>query len=156
MEKSKIKLKQVVEELKAPALIIVGMIGGNLGGKLIDKVLKVDPALAGFNPKAIAKPIALLSTGVAGALLLKDQNLKLVASGIAASGIASGVKVLLKKDLLSGFEGLGDSSQILVAEAFDASLPELSSADFQALEVEYPTSNSNYDEYEEIQDVEML
>ena len=156
MDKSKINVKQVIEEIKAPALIFVGMLGGSLGGKALDKALKVDPSLAGFNPKAMAKPVALLSSGIAGALLLKDQNLKLVAAGVAASGIASGVKVLLKKDLLSGFDGLGDANQLLIAEAFDTNLPELSSGDYQALEVEYPSEESNYDEYEEVQDVEIL
>jgi len=162
VNKNKISSKQVLEELKAPALIVIGMIGGNMAGKAIDKVLKVDETVVGFNAKAIAKPVIQLSAGVAGAVLLKDVNIKLVATGIAASGVASGVKVLLKKDLLSGFNGLGSNEALaqikglLKAEPYNPNLPELPAGDYETIQVEYPEKQDDFDEYEEIQEVEIL
>jgi hypothetical protein len=160
--KSKVSGKQVLQELKSPALIVVGMIGGNLAGKAIDKVLKVDETQVGFDVKAVAKPVVQLTAGIAGAVLLKDENLKLVATGVAASGVASGVKIMLKKDLLAGFSGLGNGqalSQVrglLRAESYNPDLPELSAGEFETYSVEYPEANEDYNQYEEIQEVEIL
>ena len=152
--------KKVIDELAKPALIILGMAGGNFAGKALDKMLKVDSSLTGFNAKAAAKPVIQIATGIAGAVLLKDKNMKLVASGIAASGIASGVKVLLKKDLLAGFDGLGndydldDINNLMQIEPYDPDLPELSSANFETLEIEAP--QDDYEDYDEVQDVEIM
>ena len=88
----KITTNQVLKELKGPALIVLGMAGGSIAGKAIDKALKVDPNKTSFDVKALAKPIVQLSAGIGGALLLKDANMKLVASGVGASGVASSVK----------------------------------------------------------------
>lgn len=160
MADAKIKGKKVLDELAKPALIILGMAGGNFAGKALDKVLKVDKSLSGFNAKAAAKPVIQIATGIAGAVLLKDKNMKLVASGIAASGIASGVKVLLKKDLLAGFDGLGegydldDINNLMQIDPYNPELPELSSANFETLEIEAPSDEN--DDYDEIQDVEIM
>ena len=108
--KAKLDAKAIIEELKTPGLIILGMVGGNMAGKLIDKAVKVDDTATGFQAKALIKPVIQISAGVGGALFLKDKNLKLICSGVAASGIASTVKVFLKKDILQGltnFAGLG-------------------------------------------------
>ena len=161
MAKKKISGTEVLQELKAPALIIVGMIGGNMAGKVIDKVLKVDETQVGFNAKAIAKPVVQLSAGVAGAMLLKDENLKLIATGIATSGVASGVKVLLKKDLLSGLEGLGNNALssargLLKAEPYNPDLPELTNGNYETYQVEYPGAGGEYDDYDEVDEVEIL
>jgi len=160
--KAKIKGAHILEELKAPALIVVGMIGGNMAGKAIDKVLKVDEAQAGFNIKGMAKPVVQLTAGVSGALLLKDNNLRLVATGIAASGVASGVKVLLKKDLLAGLNGLGNSralatvKELLKVEPYNPDLPELVSGGYETKDIEFPEDGKDYDAYEEYQEVEIL
>ncbi len=159
--KSKITGKQVLEEMKAPTLIVVGMIGGNLAGKALDKILKVDETLPGINPKALAKPVVQLSAGIAGATLLKDDNLKLLATGVAASGVASGVKVLLKKDLLSGFSGLGTSDALstakglLRAERYNPDLPRITGGEYETIHVSQP-GMENLEDYEEIQEVEIL
>ena len=142
-------------------MIIVGMIGGNMAGKAIDKVLKVDETQVGFNAKAIAKPVVQLSAGVAGAILLKDENLKLIATGVATSGVASGVKVLLKKDLLAGLDGLGNNALsnargLLKAERYNPNLPELTTGNYETHQVEYPGSGEEYDDYDEVHEVEIL
>jgi len=95
-------------ELKSLAMISGGLILGSMGGKAIDKVLKVDDTVPGFQAKKLAKPIVQLGAGVFGALKLKDPNLKLVAAGVGASGVVSTVKVVMKKDLLAGIPGFGD------------------------------------------------
>lgn len=103
--KKKLNAKAVLEELKTPGLIILGMVGGNMAGKLIDKALPIDETVTTFQAKSLVKPIVQITAGIGGAIFLKDKNLKLIAGGVAASGIASTVKVFLKKDILSG---LGD------------------------------------------------
>jgi hypothetical protein len=170
---SKVKLnaQTILEELKTPGLIILGMIGGNLAGKLIDKAVKVNTAATGFQAKALVKPILQITAGVGGALFLKDKNLKLIASGVAASGIASTIKVFLKKDVLQGlteFTGLGASSdpvkQVfrepinLSIEPYNPDLPQLPPAQVAAIPVESETeiTGSDLGEYEEIKEVSIL
>ena len=155
-----ITTKQILDELKAPALIVLGMAGGSIAGKAIDKALKVDPNKTGFDIKAMAKPIIQLSAGIGGALLLKDQNLKLIASGVGASGVASTVKVLIKKDILSGFKGLGDNlaqaRQLLRAQTYNPNLPELTEGNYQSMQIEYAGPSDNFEDYEEVQEIDIL
>jgi hypothetical protein len=168
--KPKMDAKTIMEELKTPGLIIIGMVGGNLAGKMIDKVVKVDSTATGFQAKALVKPVVQITAGVGGALFLKDQNLKLIATGVAASGIASTVKVFLKKDILQGlteFAGLDDTDPVkqvfrepvsLSIEPYDPDLPKLPPAQVEALpvETEEEISGDDLGEYQEIKEVEIL
>jgi len=168
--KPNLDTKAIIEELKTPGLIILGMVGGNMAGKMIDKVVKVDPEATGFQVKALLKPVVQISAGVGGALFLKDKNMKLIASGVAASGIASGVKVFLKKDILQGltnFAGLGDSDPVnqvfrepvnLSIEPYNPELPQLPPAQVEALPVENEDeiNGSEMGAYQEIKEVEIL
>ncbi len=167
--KPNLDTKAIFEELKTPGLIILGMVGGNMAGKMIDKAFKVDAEATGFQAKALIKPVVQISAGVGGALFLKDKNLKLIASGVAASGIASTVKVFLKKDILQGltnFAGLGESDAVrqifrepvnLSIEPYNPDLPMLPAVQVEAIPVE-----SEYDmsgamgAYQEIKEVEIL
>ena len=166
--RSKVKFdaKSIIEEFKTPGLIIIGMVGGNMAGKLLDKVTKVDEAATGFQAKALIKPLIQITAGVGGALLLKDQNLKLIASGVAASGLAGTVKVFLKKDILQGltnFAGLGDSNdgykQVfrepmnLQIEAYNPYLPELRGG---LAELPIEMSGADLGAYTEIKEVQIL
>jgi len=175
--KTKIDAKSIIEELKTPGLIIMGMVGGNYAGKLIDKVIKVDDTATGFQAKALVKPLVQITTGVGGALFLKDKNLKLIASGVAAGGIASTVKVFLKKDILEGlasFAGLGNTPEPnkknynhvfrepvnLQIEAYNPDLPELD-GQIAALPIEteteiHGTEEELLGEYEQIKEVQIL
>jgi hypothetical protein len=132
--KTKISSQAVMEEVKSLALFGGGVIAGSLGGKLIDKALKVDTSLPGFNVKAMVRPVVLLGAGTAGSLMLKDKNMKMFSIGVGASGILSGVKVVLKKDLLNGladFAGLGEPTRVfrepinLSIERYNPDLPLL-------------------------------
>lgn len=108
---SKLSSQAVMEEVKNLAMLGGGVVLGSVGGRLIDKVLKVDGTEAGFNAKAMARPVVLIAAGAAGAVMLKEKNMKLLATGVGAAGVLSGVKVILKKDLLAGladFSGLGN------------------------------------------------
>jgi hypothetical protein len=136
-KKTKISSQAVMGELKTLAMLTGGVVIGSVGGKMIDKVLKVDAAATGFDAKALARPIVLLGVGTAGNLMLKDPNMKMLATGVGASGLLSGVKVLMKKDLLAGlsdfsFSGLGEPSVYreplnLSVERYNPDLPALSS-----------------------------
>jgi hypothetical protein len=167
---SKVKLdaKSIIEELKTPGLIILGMVGGNMAGKLIDKAVKVDGTATGFQAKTLIKPVIQISAGVGGALFLKDKNLKLISSGVAASGIASTIKVFLKKDILQGltnFAGLGNGiNQVfrepvnLSIEPYNPDLPQLPPSQMASLSIESESDMSGTDmgEYAEIKSVEIL
>jgi len=171
-EKAKITTSNVIEELKTPGLIIVGMIGSNYAGKMLNKALKVDENQTDFSAKALVKPLIQITAGVGGALFLKNKNLKLVCSGVAASGIASTVKVFLKKDVLSGlstFAGLGNSNSVqqvfrepvnLQIEAYSPSLPDLQgrieAPEIVTLPIETEFSGADLGAYTEIQEVEIL
>jgi hypothetical protein len=136
-KKTKISSQAVMGELKTLAMLTGGVVIGSVGGKMIDKVLKVDATATGFDAKALARPIVLLGVGTAGNLMLKDPNMKMLATGVGASGLLSGVKVLMKKDLLAGladfsFSGLGEPSVYreplnLSVERYNPDLPALSS-----------------------------
>lgn len=113
---TKLSGQAVMGEIKTLAMLTGGVVIGSVGGKMIDKVLNVDATATGFNVKAMARPIVLLGVGAAGNLMLKDPNMKMLATGVGAAGMLSGVKVFLKKDLLaglsdfnmSGIDGLGE------------------------------------------------
>ena len=139
-KKTKISSQAVMGEIKTLAMLTGGVVIGSLGGKMIDKVLNVDATATGFNAKALARPIVLLGVGTAGNLMLKDPNMKMLATGVGASGLLSGVKVFLKKDLLAGlsdfsFNGidvLGEPTVYrepmnLSVERYNPDLPALSS-----------------------------
>lgn len=166
-EKPKLDVKTVLNELKTPGLIILGMIGGTLAGKLIDKVVPVDATATGFQAKSLLKPIVQITAGVAGAVLLKDKNLKLIASGVAASGITSTVKVFLKKDLLSGLGDFKINDPLkrvfrepinLAVTPYNPDLPQLPGhQDIPTIQVEKaPLSMGELDDYQEIQEVQIL
>ena len=166
--KAKLNAKTVLEELKTPGLIILGMVGGNMAGKLIDKAMPVDENATGFQAKSLVKPIVQITAGIGGAILLKDKNMKLIASGVAASGIASTVKVFLKKDILSGFGDFNisdpmkrvfrDSINLAIAP-YNPDLPALSEhrEDYNTIPIESsPTSVGELADYQEIQEVQIL
>ena len=139
-KKTKISSQAVMGEIKTLAMLTGGVVIGSVGGKMIDKVLNVDATATGFNVKAMARPIVLLGVGAAGNLMLKDPNMKMLATGVGAAGMLSGVKVFLKKDLLaglsdfnmSGIDGLGEPAVYrepmnLSIERYNPDLPALSS-----------------------------
>lgn len=166
--KPKLNAKSVIEELKTPGLIIIGMIGGNLAGKLIDKAIPIDETATGFQAKALVKPILQISAGIGGAIFLKDKNLKLIAGGVAASGIASTVKVFLKKDILSGLGDFNIADPLkrvfrdpinLAIAPYNPELPVLNetNSDLRTIEIESaPTDMGELADYEEVQEVQIL
>lgn len=164
--KQKINAASILEELKTPAMIILGMMGGAMAGKLMDKAMPVEESTDGkFQVKSLLKPVVQITAGVGGALLLKDKNLKLIACGVTASGIASAVKVFLKKDVLNGLGSLQAANTkqrvfqepiSLSIEPYNPDLPQLP-AHVEEVEVEQMSQMSGeLDNYEEIKEVEFL
>ena len=163
--KQKLSAKVVLEELKTPGLIILGMVGGTLAGKLIDKALPLDETATGFQAKALVKPLVQITAGIGGAILLKDKNMKLIASGVAASGIASTVKVFLKKDILNGLGDFNIADPVkrvfrdpinLAIAPYNPELPVLNEHREEIQIESAPTSVGELDDYEEIQEVQIL
>ena len=156
---SKLSSQAVMEEVKNLAMLGGGVVLGSVGGRLIDKVLKVDGTETGFNAKAMARPVVLIAAGAAGAVMLKEKNMKLLATGVGAAGVLSGVKVILKKDLLAGladFSGLGnDDSDMstpvkvfrepvqLAVESYNPDLPALN-----AVYMPYPNPMDTQEQFD--------
>lgn len=159
---SKLSSQAVMEEVKNLAMLGGGVVLGSVGGRLIDKVLKVDGTATGFNVKAIARPVVLIAAGAAGAVMLKEKNMKLFATGVGAAGVLSGVKVILKKDLLAGlanFDGLGSDEEVaprvyresepvqLQVDRYNPDLPALS-----AVYMPYPNPMDTQEELDKIEE----
>jgi len=106
-------------EMKNLALVGGGVVLGALGGKMVDKVLKVDDTLPGFSMKKLAKPAVQLGVGIIGAWKLKDPNMKLIAAGVGATGVVSAANMVMNKNLLAGIPGLGNTSQMGIASVYD-------------------------------------
>lgn len=94
------------KEIKAVLLVGAGMVAGSMGGKVIDKALKVDPTDTRLSLKKLIRPLALISAGTIGHLKLANENFKQLAKGVALSGLMTGIKVVLRKDLLNGLDGV--------------------------------------------------
>lgn len=156
--RKKISLASIGKEIKAPALIILGVSGGVQAGKLLDKALKMDEAEEGFQIKKLIKPVVQIAAGLGGAVLLKDENLKLISSGVAASGIASTVQVFLKKSLLNGFGDAGvgrifrDNPINLSIGPYNPDLPQLNQTEY--MQVQGPESDLS--DYEQVGEVTIL
>lgn len=100
------------KEIKDVVMLGVGVVGGSVLGSMLDKMLKVDHTDTRMDLKKFVRPLVLIGIGSVGSIKLDNENMKNIAKGAAMSGILSGVKVILRKDLLSGldgFEGLGDT-----------------------------------------------
>lgn len=125
-EKKGFDALSIINELKAPVLVIAGMVAGKFAGDMADKALKVtrengvatiDGANAGV--KGYIAPVAQLGAGVAGMIMVKDENVKMFSAGFAANGIYKGANMLAKKDILNGLAG-----SINNVEPFYYALPE--------------------------------
>lgn len=139
MRSKQVSSQAMMGELRSLAMISGGMILGSMGGKALDKVLKVDDTIPGFQIKKFVRPVALLGAGVLGSIKLKNKDLKMLSAGIGAAGVVSTVKVVLKKDLLSGMDGdisgLGEpmsvyQEPIRMIEPYEPNLPALSSGTY--------------------------
>ena len=132
MRTKKVSSKAMVGELRSLAMVGSGLVAGSMAGKAIDKMLKVDNSLPGFQAKKLVRPAAQLAVGVLGSLKLKNPDLKNVSAGLGAAGILSAVQVVLKKDLLNGVDGLGEpmsvySEPLPSVAPYEPNLPALSS-----------------------------
>ncbi len=101
MRKKKVTQKAMLGELRSLAMIGGGMVLGTLGGKAIDKALKVDDSLPGFQAKKLVRPAVQLGAGVVGSLQSSNADVKMLSAGVGAAGVVSTVKVVLKKTCLT-------------------------------------------------------
>jgi hypothetical protein len=155
--KLKTNAKETLEAFKGVGFLSAGVIGGSLAGGLLDKVTKVDETDS--LPKRLIKPLVLITAGASGAALLKNESLKLVSSGVSASGVLSGVKVFLKRDMLEGLNGefgntLSNLNDFVSVEPYNPNLPILEEHNLEQIPIE--SSNLSFDDYEEVDEVEFL
>ena len=98
--------KAIMGEVKNLAVVATGFVIGSMGGSAIDRALKVDSGIPGINAKRFVKPAVQLGAGIIGATKLKNTDMKLLASGVGASGVVSAVQIATKKNLLAGAPAL--------------------------------------------------
>ena len=79
--------KAIMGEVKNLAMVAGGFVIGSMGGSAIDRALKVDSGIPGINAKRFVKPAVQLGAGIFGATKLKNTDMKLLASGVGASGV---------------------------------------------------------------------
>lgn len=152
MRKKKVTQKAMLGELRSLAMIGGGMVLGTLGGKAIDKALKVDDSLPGFQVKKLVRPAVQLGAGVVGSLQSTNSDVKMLSAGVGAAGVVSTVKVVLKKDLLNGLGGaqplaLYNEPPALPSRSYELDLPEL----LPSSPGERPTASIAATDYEEIE-----
>jgi hypothetical protein len=127
----------------------------------------VDATATGFQVKSIIKPLVLVSAGLGGAILLRDKNLKLVASGVVAGGFVTGVKVFLKKDILNGLGDFKITDPLkrvfrepvnLAIAPYNPDLPQLPGhEEIPTMQIEEaPLSLGELEDYQEVQEVQIL
>jgi len=154
---SKFSAKAVLEAGKAPLLIIGGMVAGNFAANMLNKVLKVDEEADGDMLKKAISPVILIGTGVAGAMLLKNENMKLVSAGVAGAGLVKGVKVFLKKDLFNLgtldediINGLNEEVHLAI-EPYRPDLPAIEGQQRAYVAVEDADTVEGLDAYQEVE-----
>ena len=98
--------KAIMGEVKNLAMVAGGFVIGSMLGSAIDRALKVDSGIPGINAKRFVKPAVQLGAGIFGATKLKNTDMKLLASGVGASGVVSAVQIATKKNLLAGAPAL--------------------------------------------------
>lgn len=102
--------KAIMGEVKNLAMVAGGFVIGSMGGSAIDRALKVDSGIPGINAKRFVKPAVQLGAGIFGATKLKNTDMKLLASGVGASGVVSTVQIATKKNLLAGAPALSGNN----------------------------------------------
>lgn len=136
MRSKKVTNKAMMGEIRSLAMISGGLILGTVGGKAIDKMLKVDNSLPGFQAKKFVRPLSLLGAGILGSIKLQNTDLKMLSAGVGASGVVSTVKVVLKKDLLAGMDGVGNPMTVYqdpmvhAIESYEPNLPALTTGNY--------------------------
>lgn len=133
------KNKEVIEDLKSIALVLGGVVIGNLMDVGAQKILKLDKnvPLSGIEEmKKFISPAVRIVGGSAGAYFTPNKEARLLLGGVAVSGAASmvnyGLNKVLKKDQ-AGVTGIGEIAsddpdqyhEDMVIENYDPQLPDL-------------------------------
>ena len=136
---------------KTTLLLVGGLVGGKVLSSVASKALNKSAAgaklngLAGFEVSKMITPVVLIAAGIAGNHYLKNEDLKLVATGVAAAGTIDAVSVLIKKDVLTAFGSI-EGSQLSI-EPYNPELPAIE--DTRYIQIE-DGKNKNYDAYTEV------
>ena len=111
IEKTKLSVQKMVSDVKAPAAIVLGMVGGKIVGDMLDNILKKTSTVAGLGAVASAvsyvKPIALVVIGLSAKQLVKNPFVQNVGIGMAAYGGAMGIQSVINIPQLNQVTGGG-------------------------------------------------
>lgn len=120
----KINVKKMFQDVKKPALIVLGFWAGKQVSALIDKNTGTISGFLGVDGKKILKPGIQILVGLGASQLIKNENFKFIGYGVAAHGAYELVKDGFGKDLLKGVNGLGNPNDA-IQPAPDLMLPQL-------------------------------
>ncbi len=174
MSEKKEKNKDVLEDIKSIALVLGGVVVGNLIDAGAQKILKLDKnaSLSGIEEmKKFISPGVRIVGGGAGAYFVPNKMARLVLGGIAVSGAASvanyGMNKVLNKNNpnVSGigeidYKTIDQSREDMVLENYNPDLPDLAideAIDEVIIEQAHPIDRSDYTgEQDEFDDAEIL
>jgi len=107
VQAAKLSLQKMVSDVKTPAAIILGMVGGKIAGDAIDSMLNKTSTVAGLGAVgsmgAYVKPVALVAIGLAAKQLIKNPFVQNVGIGVAAYGGAMGIQSVINIPQLQNF-----------------------------------------------------
>lgn len=112
MSNNKSKNQAIVNELKTVGEIASGYLGSFFLGKTLNKALKVDDSIPGFQLKKLIVPGVQTVGGIVGSIKLTNPILKNISLGVAASGAVNSVNLVLNKNILSGVSGFGSPKSL--------------------------------------------
>jgi len=168
MTENKAKKNDSLEDLKNIALVLGGVVVGNLIDVGAQKILKLDKntSLSGIaEMKKFLSPTVRIVGGGAGAYFVPNKTARLLLGGVAVSGATSMVNYGLNKVLnknnpnVAGigeidYQSIDQYNENMVLENYDPQLPDLAiEGAFNA--VPLPSGDPSNDE-EEYDDVELM
>ena len=107
VQKAKLSIQKMVSDVKTPAAIILGMVGGKIAGDAIDSMLKKTSTVAGLGAVGsmgeYVKPVALVAIGLAAKQLIKNPFVQNIGIGVAAYGGAIGIQSVVNITQLQNF-----------------------------------------------------
>lgn len=114
--KGKIDFMKAAKNLKTPILFILGLVGGKQIGMFVDRN-KTIKGIAGPDGKKFITPALQMLIGMTVPQVIKNEDLKIIGYGVAASGLVKAVNEATGKKILDVLSGDSDDALPVYLEA---------------------------------------